>query len=195
MPLKKTQKYTKIEREKASKLELHFLIELLSLPLRFLSLLAISLTFLSFSWECFRDHEKTVECFFLPPGFQNYLFRHKVKDDFFNALPELEIPHSLVLSVSTCAPQWLVWSFCCCVVPVSCFVTPLFLYAIMQRKVIQGNFSRCFIPYLQEHGCVEIQKFCYHGNVTQRLNPLCRRSVEFNNHCLAILDTNALAAG
>ena len=80
-----------------------------------------------------------------------------------------EIPHSLVLSVSTCAPQWLVWSFCCCVVPVSCFVTPLFLYAIMQRKVIQGNFFRCFIPYLQEHGCVEIQKFCYHGNVTQRL--------------------------
>ena len=51
-----------------------------------------------------------------------------------------EIPHSLVLSVSTCAPQWLVWSFSCCVVPVSCFVTALFLYAIMQRKVIQVNF-------------------------------------------------------
>ena len=29
-----------------------------------------------------------------------------------------EIPHSLVLSVSTCAPQWLVWSFCYCAVPV-----------------------------------------------------------------------------
>ena len=61
-----TEENTKIEREKASKLELYFLLELLSLLLRFFSL-AISLTFLSFSRECFRDHEKTVECLFLPP--------------------------------------------------------------------------------------------------------------------------------
>ena len=66
-----------------------------------------------------------------------------------------EILHSLLLSVSTYAPQWLVWSFCWCVVSASCFVTAFFFV-----------FS---LPYLQEHGCVEIQKYCYHGNSTQRL--------------------------
>ena len=100
-----------------------------------------------------------------------FFFRKNGRWWFLYCMIRAEIPHSLVLSVITCAPQWLVWSFCCCVVPVSCFVTALFMYAIMQRKVIQVIFFRWFIPYLQDrpHGCVEIQKFCYHGNVTQRL--------------------------
>ena len=121
-----------------------------------------------FLWGCFRDHENTVESLFLPHRCF-FFFRKNGRWWFLYCMIRAEIPHSLVLSVITCAPQWLVWSFCCCVVPVSCFVTALCLCAVMQRKVIQVNFFRFFLPCLQEHGCVEIQKFCYHGNVTQRL--------------------------
>ena len=75
------------------------------------------------------------------------------------------------LLCSTCAPEQLVWSFfCCCVVPVSCFVTVLFDSCVAVQscrgKSYMSIFFRFFLPYLQEHSCVEIQKFCYHGNMT-----------------------------
>ena len=49
-----------------------------------------------------------------------------------------------------------------------------------------------FLPYLREHSCVEIQEFCFHGNMTQRL--ILSIAVLFNNHCWVILDRNALTA-
>ena len=85
-------------------------------------------------------------------------------------------------SVSTCAPQWLVWSFlCCCVVPVSCFVTVLFDSCVAVQSCRGKSYMSIFLlflPYLQEHSCVENQKFCYHGNVTQRLT--LSIAVQFN---------------
>ena len=81
---------------------------------------------------------------------------------------------------------------CSCVLFCHRFVRFLCGSAIMQRKVTHVNFFRFFLPYLREHSCVEIQKFCHHGNMTQRL--ILSIAVLFNNHCWVILDTNALAA-
>ena len=89
-----------------------------------------------------------------------------------------EIPHSLVLSVSTCAPQWLVWSLCWCVVPASCFVTAFFSCF----PTIFAGTRLCWDPEIL---------LPWQRDTTGY--PLFRLSVEFNNHCLAILDTNALA--
>ena len=81
---------------------------------------------------------------------------------------------------------------CSCVLFCHRFVRFLCGSAIMQRKVTHVSFFRFFLPYLREHSCVEIQKFCYHGNMTQRL--ILSIAVLFNNHCWVILDRNALAA-
>ena len=107
--------------------------------------------------------------------------------------PSLEPPLLCKHMCPTTACLVIFLLLCCsCVLFCHRFVRFLCGSAIMQRKVTHVSFFRFFLPYLREHSCVEIQKFCYHGNMTQRL--ILSIAVLFNNHCWVILDTNALAA-
>ena len=84
---------------------------------------------------------------------------------------------SLVLSVSTYAPQWLVWSFCCRAVPVcnhteenhtSQFFS--FFHTIFAGTRLYWD-PEILLPWQRDTTAYS----------------LCRLSVEFNNHCLVNL--------
>ena len=101
-------------------------------------------------------------------------------------------------SVSTCAPQWLVWSFflllcCSCVLFCYRFVWFLCGSAIMQRKVIHVNFF-CYSCHICRNTVVlRTRNFATMATWHNGLPSLLPFS-SINNHCWVILDTNALAA-
>ena len=77
-----------------------------------------------------------------------FFFRKNVRWWFLYCMIRAEIPHSLVLSVSTCAPQWLVWSFVAVL-----FLCPVLLPLCSFVQLCRGKSYKSIFLVFSYHVC------------------------------------------